>query len=512
MIAVIHKNGTSFKGLMNYLLTGKDGQDPDRVAWTHTHNLAVEDPRQATAVMIGTAKSQDQLKREGGVAIRKNSPQVVQHISLSWDRDEKVDRDEMLAAALGSLSYLGNTEGEKISKTQVAKRTQFADEHQVVIVAHKDTDKEHCHLVINRVNPGHGALLPENKNFDKLSAWALDYRRAMGREDLCPRRAINAAKRAQGLLTSHPRKPRNVYEREQEKQAADPASRKRAILEQLERRGKELKARTERLKEQRTAKMAELKRAFVQGEREKRAEAAAHIRKAKSRVKTDHAKKIETLHARQNQERETFEAAKDTLAGRARNAWSALKTKAWMTEIRTSPLRATSQAFKLAFDAGMQKAQLDRYHAQEQRKLTAEGRKEEHAVAKAERGKLAEKLDEQRKRYVRDRSDLVLDAAMSQAKLKAEWKQLDHDRRVVRSEDGRPHEIEQGRQVGSGSKQGGGQGRMPVRQQAHPVVQPASKPEPYDPELIKKIAEEARQAQRQERQQDRDRGDRGVER
>ena len=89
---------------------------------------------------------------------------------------------------------------------------------------------------------------PDSKDIEKLCAWAFDYRRAQGREHLCPQRTINAAKRAQGYLTNHPRKPRNVYEREQEIEAAEPGSRKRALLEQQERRGKELKARTEQMR------------------------------------------------------------------------------------------------------------------------------------------------------------------------------------------------------------------------------------------------------------------------
>ena len=46
-------------------------------------------------------------------------------------------------------------------------------------------------------------------------------------------------------------------------------------------------------------------------------------------------------------------------------------------------------------------------------------------------------LDDLRKKHHLDRNDLLLAQGMEQAKLKAEWKQLDHDRRATSAEDER---------------------------------------------------------------------------
>lgn len=461
MIAIVHQNGTSFKGLMSYLLTGKDGTEHDRVDWTHTENLGTDNPRHATALMIATSKMQHELKASAGIRnTGRKSGEVVQHITLSWAENEDVSKSEMLAAARGALTYLGVAEGEKLNKKQVAKRTQYADQHQVVMVAHKDRTHKHVHLCINRVHPGHGVMLPENKKFEKFSAWALDLRRAMGKEDLCPQRAINAAKRAAGLLTKHPRKPRNVYENQQEQRAADPGSRKRALLDEQERRGKALKAKTEQLKATQAAERKALQDALVKAEKDERSASAEHVRRTRMKIKSSYVSKITDLQTRQARDRQRFDRAKATLAGRVRNTWSVLKTKAWMSEIRTSPLKATTQALGLAFNSGLQQAQLETYHEQEQRKLKTQMRKDERAAATAERARLAEKLKGHRDQYTPDRTDLLFVHTMAQAKLKAEWRQLDRERRMAMNESGRAPEAE--RAMGEGSGRSGKDSAMQV--------------------------------------------------
>ena len=511
MIVVVHQNGKSFRGLMSYLMTGKDGEHPERVSFTHTHNLATDDACQAWKVMAATARMQDELKDRAGIAkAGRKSADVVTHITLSWDKSETVDKEEMVAAALGSLSYYGVVEGEKLNKKQTAKRTQYADQHQAVIVGHSDQNHDHCHIALNRVHGGHGVLLPENKNFEKLSAWALDYRRSMGREDLCPRRAVNAAKRGQGYLTSHPRQPRNVYERDREIDAADPGSRKRAHLENQKRRAKELTARTRKLERQRHTESRELDRRFEAQRRELRSEAGGNIRTAKARVKDVYAGKIQSLHERQQDEKAAFQEAKATWAGRVNNAWSALKTKAWMTEIRRNPLRATTQAFALACSSGLQQRQLDRQHVSEQRALAGERMARERLVAARERAALDQKTAGLRDRYTVERASLELRHAMEAAKLKAEWKQLDRDRRSAVQEDDRAPDEPEAQQLGGGSQHRRAVNEQPeetvdVREQFARAANPDHQADPGDDgedekqRRIDKLREQMRESRQQNR-------------
>lgn len=80
------KSGAGFGGLTRYLLTGKkDDPRPDRVLWTSTRELALEDPREAAVLMRATAALGQTDKpvqhfsislAPGVSALRLNSPRV----------------------------------------------------------------------------------------------------------------------------------------------------------------------------------------------------------------------------------------------------------------------------------------------------------------------------------------------------------------------------------------------------------------------------------------------------
>jgi hypothetical protein len=117
------RSGAGFGGLTRYLMTGrKDEPNPDRVLWTSTRELVLEEPREAAMLMRVTAA-------QG----RTDKP--VQHLSISLALGEHLTRDQWEQVADTTLRDLG-LEG-----------------HQVLIVAHQDTAHEHIHLVINRVHP-----------------------------------------------------------------------------------------------------------------------------------------------------------------------------------------------------------------------------------------------------------------------------------------------------------------------------------------------------------------------
>lgn len=440
MINVITSFGHSFKGCGAYLGHDIEADTSERVAWTHTHNLATDDPEMASRIMAATAMSQADLKAEAGVKNtgRKSNKHVL-HYVLSWHPEERgeLTQDEMLAAALGSMSYIGTKEGERIGKSRTATRTQYLDEHQAVIYCHDEGgDKPlHVHVMANRVHPEHGVMVSDSKDYEKLSAWALDYRREQGKDQYCPERTKNAAKKAQGVLTSHPRIPRNVYETEQAIEAAAPGSRKKAQLESQRRREKELKTRAVQLKDRHAAKVRQLEEWHRDREKMVKAKTGHAIRGAVSQVRADYAPKIDQLTDKQASERQAFSDAKETVAGRVRNTWKALQTKEWMNDLRQSRISAVTEGFKLAFSSGLQEKQLDSFHRREQSQLRGSRTTAEREATQKLRGQEAARLDEQRTKFKEQRNDLLLAYDMEKAKLKAEWLELNRDRRAIESDD-----------------------------------------------------------------------------
>lgn len=117
------KSGAGFGGLTRYLLTGKkDDPHPDRVLWTSTRELALEDPREAAVLMRATAAL-------------GQTDKPVQHFSISLGPGEHLTREQWQQVIDTTLRDLG------------------LERHQALIVAHGDTAHEHIHLMVNRVHP-----------------------------------------------------------------------------------------------------------------------------------------------------------------------------------------------------------------------------------------------------------------------------------------------------------------------------------------------------------------------
>ena len=124
MIGAVAKAGRDFHGLASYLKNGKKNSiDPKRVDWFATLNLGVGDPIQAARIMRITARKAPKCQLR------------VAHFCVSWAVDEAPSREKMRAVAYDLLEELG------------------LSEHQAVLVAHKDTDHRHVHIMVNRVHP-----------------------------------------------------------------------------------------------------------------------------------------------------------------------------------------------------------------------------------------------------------------------------------------------------------------------------------------------------------------------
>lgn len=118
----------SFESLGSYLVAGRSGLEHDRVAWSASRNLPTDDPELAAKIMRATAAQN----------LRVDKP--VYHLVLSFDPNDVVDRAAMERVA---------------DRVLAALRLQ---EHQAVIVAHKDREHAHMHLLVNRVHPETGRV------------------------------------------------------------------------------------------------------------------------------------------------------------------------------------------------------------------------------------------------------------------------------------------------------------------------------------------------------------------
>lgn len=132
--------GKGFKGLLSYLETGKDGKQLDRIDWVESRNLGTERLDLGGRFMAATARE----------SVRVEKP--VFHFSVSFDPNDPVNRDVMRQVADGIL------------------RDLKLDQHQVLIVAHKDTAHRHMHFVVNRVHPDEGRAWKPSHTKRKIEA------------------------------------------------------------------------------------------------------------------------------------------------------------------------------------------------------------------------------------------------------------------------------------------------------------------------------------------------------
>ena len=119
----VSSSSRSFKSLGNYLVVGRGGEEPNRVAWSTARNLPTDDPQLAAKIMRATAAQN----------VRVDQP--VYHLALSFDPRDAVDRQQMERVADRVLSELG------------------LRDYQSLIVAHGDRQHSHLHILINRIHP-----------------------------------------------------------------------------------------------------------------------------------------------------------------------------------------------------------------------------------------------------------------------------------------------------------------------------------------------------------------------
>ena len=197
MIPRIARRGHSFVGAGLYYLHDKEADTSERVAFTETVNLPMEDAEKALRFMAYSASCAEAKKQTAGISTTgaRQTGGAVYSYSLSWHPAQQPDREEMLRCAAQTLRVLG------------------LENHEAVYVAHSDTHHAHIHVIVNLVHPERGTIGDIAFDQRKLQAWALDYEQREGGEILCPEREKNAQRRQQGEMVKyqdarHPLAPR----------------------------------------------------------------------------------------------------------------------------------------------------------------------------------------------------------------------------------------------------------------------------------------------------------------
>ena len=128
--------GSGFGGVIAYLMEGRREElelasaAADRVAWTDTRNLVVDEPDHAALFMRAWADQNPRVKKP------------VYHFGAALAPDEHLSRDQWGRVADRLLERLG------------------LEEHQAFIALHTDRDHEHIHIAVNRVGPDGRAWKP----------------------------------------------------------------------------------------------------------------------------------------------------------------------------------------------------------------------------------------------------------------------------------------------------------------------------------------------------------------
>lgn len=125
--------GSSFSGLAKYLT-----KDEGRVAWTDARGVLSADPREVAREMRAAA----------GQSGRTEKP--VYHLTLSFAHSDALTKAQMQEAAGRVLHDLGLAE------------------HQALLVAHRDREHAHVHVMVNRVHPERGTAWETSHDYRRI--------------------------------------------------------------------------------------------------------------------------------------------------------------------------------------------------------------------------------------------------------------------------------------------------------------------------------------------------------
>ena len=418
MVPKIHPKGRSFKGAAAYLLHDIEADTSERVAWTATKNLAVEDPEVAWRVMAATAMNADELKRQAGVKnTGRKSSQHVLHMTLSWhpDEGEELNPDEMLGSAEAALLALG------------------ASDRQALIVCHDDKDHAHVHVLVNRVSPEDGRMLSSSFERLKASEWAQKYEEARG-QIFCHERVVNNAARKRGEYTrGEPNEPRHLHDLARRASNDNPGPQgdradTEAKLREQRSKDYEVGKRARQVAERKARQWAKLNAEHKQRAGDIRREIKTAIAQHKDDIRRDFRPRWMELHHEQQAVLRAHELREDSRLGRVQNAVRAINFRGLMQSGERK--KAISEAFQAFTDSGARLTTLKRDLEARNRELAREQKAAEDAAAAEQRAKQAAQLEANRRRYITERAELVLKQQMDQAAQRAAWKTRRQERKI----------------------------------------------------------------------------------
>ncbi|MBO6920214.1 MAG: relaxase/mobilization nuclease domain-containing protein [Rhizobiaceae bacterium] len=432
MIVVVNpssKAGHSFKGLHAYCSHDQQrAQTSERVDWISTRNLAVEDPDQAWKVMASTAYAQNQLKQANGIRAGKAPKDgAVMHVVMSFDGDEPTSPEEMQKAADELLAHLGADPAKMRAKNK-PKRRQFADEHQVIMYAHSDTDNMHLHLMVNRIHPQTGMVLPTNNDHNKAQEWALKYSKLHGTDDKTPARAENDEMRKNGeYVKADKRKTRNAYEQDQKtREASNDNSRMKQVLEQQRKKDADLAKQGRELQDRKAQDLAKLIAEHKQRGLDLDKELQTNAYKAKATARELYRPLHRELKEEQAAEMKTFKALEKSFFGRAANSFNIVKAS--VQDIGSHRRGFNVKTFNSITSAAGRKEYMEQ--AQERARKALEREQEQKVLMDKEKLQSAHtaKMEENRLRLEAERAELKQQHLEEEQRLKEEWRARNEER------------------------------------------------------------------------------------
>lgn len=411
MVPKLHAKGSSFKGAAQYLLHDKDrAQSGERVAWTETRNLAVDDPDTAWRIMAATAMDQGRLKEQAGVRnTGRKSDKHVLHFTLSWHPDQEPSREEMSRTADEAIAALGGSD------------------RQAMVIAHDDEKHAHVHIMLNRVSPLDGRHLSSSKEKLKLSEWAQDYEERTG--IYCENRIINNAMRDGGeYVRGEKDQARHIYE-QQTAAAANDNDRTQAVAEEQRRKDAALALLNRNQAELQKRAWAKLAEAHKERKAALARDLQGKVNKAKAEVREEYRPQWRQMYRDQDSERETFEELERSFFGRAGNIVKTVKLTADL--VREDRSKIISRSFRILTNAGARQEYFAK--AQERARAALQHEQAMKAQEAADTFKQAQaiKYAQNRAVYANQREDLALTQGAECTRLQEAWKQRTAERQAA---------------------------------------------------------------------------------
>ena len=440
MIIVVNPSGSaghSFKGLQAYCAHDAGSSDSsERVAWSSTRNIEAP-PEQAWKVMAATASMADELKAEAGVrAGRKTKHGPVMHLVMSYTDGEPTDRKSVERDVDQMLSKLGADPAKMRGKSKPSRK-QFANEHQVQMWAHEDTDAFHVHVSINTVHPEHGIRLPTSNNYRKLQRWALAYSKEKGTDHLTPAREENVETRKQGEYVKHPnRKNRKAFEEARALEAVTGSKERAAlILKEQKKKDKAVFDAGRALKIRHREDLKQIEQRYLDSIKKAAKLRKAELNRAKSDVREKYRPVWRELSDKQAHELETFMALEKSFFGRTKNILSVMRSKG------ADEKSHLARAFRIISNRNERRAYLEKAQLRERQAVQLQVNSE--LIEAKERGAKQEskRLAANRKAFREDVANLRSKHFEEKKKHGSSWKQRNLDRynvlkSVVRNRDG----------------------------------------------------------------------------